>query len=540
MHDEHAKLEPSPEDEAPISSFRSPRNLLLAALALGLLFEILFDGHPIGISYVIWAAGCVAALLVMAYREDIKPSRPEIFLPIGILLLAALNFVRKEPLTSFLNTVVTLFLFAVWIHSFRKDRLIDYGWLDFTVAFIQVPVEGWVRPWPVASAGWRALVGERQARSSALAILRGILLALPIVIIFLGLLVSADLIFADYVEHALRWLDIEAIFRFARRAFVVFFSAMFFLGALVAALRDPGKHRLIGLEKPVIAPFLGFTEAAVILTSVNLIFIAFVGVQFAYLFGGEANITAAGYTYSEYARRGFGELTLLAFLSLGMIMTLGTWTKRDVRQKPWFDGLSAGLVGLMGVILVSALKRLLLYESAYGFTRLRTYTHVAIVWMGVMFVVFVVLLFMNRLRRFAPAAALGVIGFTLTLNLLNVDGFIVRQNVRRQSTTGEIDLQYLASLSSDAIPDLMSYARQAPSEVSDDLLPLLACRQAIFKERLDGLRWPSTHLSDLLANRAFDINRPLLEPYTVEHDRNGWSVEVDGEQVSCYPSRFWD
>ena len=53
---------------------------------------------------------------------------------------------------------------------------------------------------------------------------------------------------------------------------------------------------------------LGLIEVATLLISVDLLFLVFVWIQFAYLFGGQANITLEGYTYAEYARRGFFEL----------------------------------------------------------------------------------------------------------------------------------------------------------------------------------------------------------------------------------------
>ncbi|NIL99141.1 MAG: DUF4173 domain-containing protein, partial [Planctomycetales bacterium] len=141
----------------------------------------------------------------------------------------------------------------------------------------------------------------------------------------------------------------------------------------IAALRDPLKRKLIGVERALVAPFLGFTESAIVLGAVDLLFAAFVAIQFHYLFGGAANINAAGYTYSEYARRGFGELVATAFLTLGMIMVLGNWSRREGRRmRRWFNALSGILVGLVSVMLVSAFQRLLLYERAFGFTRLRT------------------------------------------------------------------------------------------------------------------------------------------------------------------------
>ncbi len=45
-----------------------------------------------------------------------------------------------------------------------------------------------------------------------------------------------------------------------------------------------------------------------LLGSINLLFAVFISVQFAYLFGGERNIAAQGFTFAEYAHRGFFEL----------------------------------------------------------------------------------------------------------------------------------------------------------------------------------------------------------------------------------------
>ena len=89
------------------------------------------------------------------------------------------------------------------------------------------------------------------------------------------------------------------------------------------------------------------------------------------------------------------------------------------------------MVLLVGVILVSAFQRLLLYEAAYGFSRLRMYTHVFMIWLGLLLAVVVVLDLLRRERLFPLAALLASLGFAATLALINVDGSIVRQNVAR-------------------------------------------------------------------------------------------------------------
>jgi len=539
------------------TSFRSPLLLALLALILGLLFEILFDGHPTGISFPIWTTACTLALLGMAWNERVQPAKPEYFLSIPIIILSIFTCVRLEPITGMLSMFITLLIFGVWIYAFRLGRVLEFRWVDFIVATIRTPLEslfGWL---PVAGVVIRQTIGARATRSKLAAVLRGLLLAIPIIYIFLWLLASADMIFADFVKDIFEWLDVERLTQILRRLIIVLFAAAFSLGAIVMSLRERVEH-IVGHEQKASTPILGFIEATVILVLINLLFGIFVFIQFTYLFGGDANITAAGYNYSEYARKGFFELTILAVLSLGLIIALGRETKREsISAKRWFNALSTCLVALMGVILISAIKRLLLYEDVYGFTRLRTYTHVAIIWMGVMFVVFLVMLYRERLRRFAPAAALGVLGFTLTLNLLNVDAFIVRQNVKRYTTTGEIgilqnssgregiriaklDLRYLFDLSYDAIPGLVDFVDDTQGDIRTELVSQLACEREKLDSRMQSLKWPSLHFSRLRAQRALEGISNLLDDYPVVHDRNSRLVEVNGEFEQCYRDFDWD
>jgi hypothetical protein len=277
-----------------------------------------------------------------------------------------------------------------------------------------------------------------------------------------------------------------------------------------------------------------------VLGAVDLLFASFVVVQFRYLFGGEFNITVAGYTYAEYARNGFGELVWVAFLSMGLIMALGYFGKRgESRQRGWFNGLSAGLVALLGVILVSAWQRLLLYEGAYGFTELRTYTHVFIPWLALHLVVFLFLLFRGNLRRFAPFAALGTLGFVVTLSLLNVDAFIVQQNVKRFALTEEIDLDYLKYLTDDAVPGLVQFTRTAPEGVREELLASLACRRAMQGDRLADLDWPSWHPSHARAMTLLD-GLEGIDAYTVEFEDWSWMVSGPGVEKDYCDYWFWD
>ena len=530
---------PEPCGPAPqLDTFRQPLRLTLVALAIGLLVEILFYSRPIGVSFPIWAVLVCAAALGMAWAEARRPARGSAWLVVPILTFAILAFVRLEPLTLFLNIVAVLCLFALWVRTFQTGRVMDFGWIDFAVATLWVPVEAVFRPWPVLAEANRRTFGDRATHSRLLAVARGLLLALPILVVLALLLTAADVIFADVLRRAFEWLDLEWLADLAWRAVVVLVCTVFFLGALVAALRDPGERKLIGEDKPVLAPFLGFTESAVVLIAVDLLFALFVFIQFRYLFGGQANITAAGYTYAEYARRGFGELVAVAFLTLGLILALGTLGRREsAGQRTGFNLLSALMVVLVGVILVSAFQRLMLYEQAYGFTRLRAYTHAAVLWIGVSFLLFLVLLFAGNLRAFAPAAVGTMLGFALTLNVLNVDDFIVRRNVERVRTGSDLDMVYLSNLSEDAVPALAALAGESPLALRLEILPRLACQLASLELRTAEGGWPSTHLSVLRARAALEPWKADLSGYRVDTDgpRYGWTVEdARGETLGCF------
>jgi hypothetical protein len=502
-------------------------------LCLGIAVEILFYGHPLGISVFIWAALCVAALLMAARYYGVQAARSSAWLAVPILFFAAMPFLRLEALSVLLSLVATVGLLLLWVRTFRVGDLFAFGWTDFALSWLLVPLEGWIAPWPVLGTLQQRMLSDRQGRAQAMALLRGVLLAFPILVLLIALLSGADIIFADRVEEALRWLDLERITEWIGRGTVILLSGLFSLGCLVLALRPLDYRRRAGEAGPLVRPFLGFPEATVVLSGVNLVFGLFVAIQFTYLFGGAANITAAGYTYAQYARRGFGELVAVSIISLGLIMALGTWARRETRPHSlWFNGLSGLLVAQMGVILASALQRLLLYENAYGFTRLRTYTHVAILWMAGLFLAILVLLLLGRLRRFVLVAAAAALGFTATLNLLNVDGFIVGRNAARLAQSGELDLSYLLQLSEDAVPALVELGRTAPAEVREALAPELTCWLA--QSELRQFSWPSAQLSRLRARAALLGMADQMAGHQVWKDReHGWMVEVEGEGQPC-------
>ena len=529
-------------DSAKLSAHpRTPLAIAGIALALGLAVEVLFHGHRIGISFPIWAALGFGAILLAARVEGVRPSPATLALIPAILFFAAVAAYRLEPMTVVLSMLATLLLFGLFVRTLMHGRLHRFGFIDFLLTWISVPLESIARPWPTLSVASRQVTGDRVARSRLTAVFRGLLLAFPVLVVFVALLATADLVFGDLVEDLLAWIDLERIIEYIGRTLVVLLTGVFFLGALVTALRARQPNELVGEERPVMRPFVGHIEWTVVLSAVVLVFAVFGAIQFRYLFGGEASITAAGYTYSEYARRGFGELVWAAALSLSLIFGLAHWGHRGGARQRWtFIGLSTALVLMLGVALASALQRLLLYERAFGFTRLRTYTHVFIFWLAALLIGFLVLLYLDRLRMFAPAAGAVALGFVATLSLVNVDGFISARNLDRYEASQDLDVYYLAQLTADANPTLARWVGETDAEVPTELNALLACEAGILGTELRSESWQSFHIGRQLAWSALAAIGSQLQGHSVWMDGMTWFVaDPDGEETICL-GRFVD
>jgi hypothetical protein len=492
--------------------FKHPNRFWILVLLLGWAFDFLFWGHAPGINFAIFVILTLTLGIILLSSEGFRPAVWTMALLAPVLFFAVMFFSRMEPFSVFLSVVLTLLLMAVFSVTYLGGRWILYALADYVVRAFRLIGSVLIAGAVFIFSKPDAVPGDSEVEhknnggkpsSRIWPIVRGILIAIPILAIFAALLSAADLVFAQRINSIVELFSLEKLPEYIFRGVYIIVVAYFLAGVLLYSAQKSRDETLYGLEKPLIPQFLGFTEAAIILGSVIALFAFFVVIQFQYFFGGQANINIEGYTYAEYARRGFGELVLVAFFSLLLFQGLSTVVKRDTpSRRRAFAALGVGLVALVFVMLLSAYYRLTLYEEAYGFSRLRTYTHVFIIWLALLLLAVVVLDLLQLQRTFAFAAILALIGFALSLTLLNVDAFIANHNVQRAVEGEELDAAYLASLSSDAVPALADwYNDPALSRtIHDEVGASLACINA--EPARTDTNWRSFNLSAWRADQA--------------------------------------
>ena len=251
---------------------------------------------------------------------------------------------------------------------------------------------------------------------------------------------------------------------------------------------------------------LGAIESATVLIAVDVLFGIFVILQLAYLFGGQDTLAATGLPYAQYARSGFFELVWVAVLAGGLLATVHAIA---ARRTVVLVAAGLALVGLTAVVLASALLRLRIYQDAYGWTELRFYVLAAIAWLAVGLAITAVLLARDRMRWLLHGLAMSAIGVLLLVNLVGPSRLIAEQNVARvldpslvpPDGRSGLDVSYARRLGDDAIPALVSALPALAGTDRSELRFVLERRQRELAEAL-ATGWPSWNLGREAARQA--------------------------------------
>jgi hypothetical protein len=487
-------------------------------LVLGFVgMTMFYDASVLGLNYALFVGllmGAVVGSGIYAGRMmTIRNMWP--FIP--ALFFAAMVVIRADDWLQFYNVVGSLTLSALALHYMGIRTPFD---LTSTGEQFSAAVTASARSlldMPLmtifaASHNFRGERGDDDNRHRTVAVVRGLVITVPILGLFAVLLGSADAVFANYLS-GLDWIFTLNVDEAIGRIFVTGIFSWFAVGAITYGVaRD---WRAVDAESPDAAakqddepPSEGGTtdlpdtpkkrhvpkifrlsmiEGGMLLGSVNLLFGVFVLVQFVYLFGGLQNIGVDGLSYAEYARRGFFELVTVAVLTMALILWADRFIIREGKQEnTLFRTLSIVVIALVGVMLLSAARRMMLYTDEFGLTKLRLWTSLFMGWLAVLFVVLVAGLFRLRTNIFSFGLVVVAIGFFVTLNLMNADARIAAHNINRALEGGEdLDHCYFTDLSADAVPVIVQAYRESGNEQLGVLLAQMEGLQASYESRAD-------------------------------------------------------
>lgn len=473
---------------------RIARRAVASALIAGAVADTLFDRAALGINVPLATAAVLA--LVTWFGSGPRPAdRLDLWLP-ALAMAASLGpALRTDPTVVTLDLVLVITATAAWSFAVsgvavtRRTATAAAGlgaWAAVAVATGLV--------WLLARAGADGFLAHRSRNLGRLApIVRGALVAIPIVAGFSLLLTSADAVFGRALDEALHIpFDLDDV---ARRGIFSILAAALVAGPLALAAgmareataprrpATPGESLGQGEEPRPSLPArrTGATETLVILVAVDVLFALFAAVQVVYLFGGADTLAAVGMSFSDYARQGYFQL--VGVVGLAGLLLLGA--HEVMGRTRAFLVAALALLALTSVILASAAFRLGLYQGAYGWTELRFFVAASIVWLAACVALAVLLLAGNRMRWLPHGLAISATVVTLLVSALGPQAFVMDQNLARvldpslvaPGGHAGLDLDYGMTLGDDAIPGLITALGIIPAQERSALLSQLRLRR---------------------------------------------------------------
>lgn len=440
---------PEPKIQLPYRSPIAVWSAGLAAAALGTW--IMYDGMP-GVNWVIWTLAAAVGLLAFI-RSGFSFDSPVTWLSIlAVVIAGGASITADELLHGLICLSVILLLAVAMLLSVdpRVERIkAGYVILAAPIAFVLALAESLRR-----TAEALQLVRSPKVR----AIVRGIAITMPIVLVFALLLATADPTFALWRDTI---HDLIADWAFIPRT--IFFFGMLALALGAFGYADRGLVAAAPSTIPPIASsdrdtrrWLGSTERLILMGGVALLFWIFLAVQLSYFFGNLPSVAGSGMTFAEYARRGFGELSVVASFTAILIIVAERYGKIDERQR-LLRTITLLVIVAVYLLLVSAFHRVSLYEEAYGYTTARLYAQAYMIVVAISLVALVreVMTTFELPRLFLRAWMTAALTFVVLI-YWNHQAWIANRNIDLYASTGKLDTVYLTrDLSADAIPTIV-------------------------------------------------------------------------------------
>lgn len=465
------------------------------AIAFGLVVDLATDGPP-GMGVLLAAsAAAIGAIHVSRPRAEAIA-----FLLAGSVLVS-FTVVRASPVLAALDVLAGIGMFALAGAFAREGTVLRTGVRAYVVRTL-----GWAWAIPATAALFlRPLARLLPGRRSPLVISRALLIALPAGLAFAFLLASADAVFAKLLTAPLEHLPFGEL---PRHVLVVAAACVAFS---TLAVRSSVPFEPVRSTRPIDGGRLRTADWTSLLVTVDAVFALFVGVQVFTFFGGRGYVLAVtGRTFAEYARSGFWQM-LAATTLTGLVIAVAWIGGRPVTGRPRrrFVVLSAVLIVLSLVVLVSAFQRLVLYETEFGYTWPRLLPHAGILLTAALLGCGLVAILIGR-TSWLPTAALGLgLLALLGLNLLDPEAFIAERNIARVARGHELDTRELSSLSADAVPAIVQALGELDPAIRGPIEHDLACERAELREGVERFGWTSFNFArDIALERLNPLRLP--------------------------------
>lgn len=417
------------------------KKIILGSFAFVGLFNILFYPTVLGIGIGLLFFFFHLYLFVVRSKEATHV-RFALLLSIISILFATLIGVIANGVVQTLDLLLAIFLSFVAGYFYKKETPFPFTIFSFLLAPLRVLVASSISINNFFSSHKLKKSSEKYTAMYN-AIFRGVIIAVPILFILFFLLSSADPIFHTITSSISFSLSTQFVI-----SLVLFFVCFVWgITRVKDALGSEQKAKLFTIsgEKLVV-------ESLIVTLSAATLFAVFLVIQLRYLFlqVPETELYQLGInaqTYSEYVRQGFFELLIAATIASSILAFVLQYLHRLITQHKLYVKIGMLFLTLeTELLLLSAGKRLYLYEQAHGLTRSRFFGIVFLFWLSfILMLLFIAIVKKIDKKYFFTALLAITISAFVASNSIPVDALIATKY--QPTINHEIDYGYIMGLS---------------------------------------------------------------------------------------------
>ena len=413
-------------------------------LLLCILNSILLYDQSLGINVVLFTIPFLVFLLIYLKINNLIKNKKGLLFMIPILILSGVSAFYNNIFILLNILVLPILYILLFVYTINPTyNIIDL--LKKVLLYIFLPIGKIGNLFRVVTNGMREKV---RLNDNTKKFLKALLIVVPITLLVLWLLASADMVFGNYFSNIFKVFNYIPTNNIFGRVVGILLLFTYTGSVLIYSIK-PEKTETKRKN-------LDYYTIRLLLTVLNVIYIVFDIIQIRSLLLHHVGNTI---TYAEYARQGFFQLMFISLINL-IIILLSKSTKETKYNKI----MSVSMVFLTLIIIASSFIRMYLYESAYGYTILRLGVYIILITEVLLLIPTIIYIFNPKFKILRSYLYIVIFVYTF-INLFSIERIITENNIKRYYKKNDIDIEYLKNYNYDNIPQLYELFNKCEDEV---------------------------------------------------------------------------
>lgn len=508
-------------------NFKKKDKVFMGLFTLSALLIVFFGlfGMSIGLTASIWI---LAGITFFYLKDNGNVSVLTISSFAGTFISSlSFTFYGANGNNAFLSGLMTLACYIVFAISFGNDTIFDDigGVLKFL--FISV-----ISPFVNVTLPLKGMVSkDSEKRKNIIQILAAVLVAIPILCVIIPLLMNSDAAFDGLMSYVAETIGITIL-----KLILTVIISVLLMSFIVTNRYDiyDEKSGYYGKSGKIFKQAFTVT----LLSLISVVYLAYLFSQLAYFVNAFKGLLPDGFTFADYARRGFFETETVAFINTCLIALLMWLTKR--KENNSLPGTVKALMTFISAFSVffiaTAIAKMVMYIKTYGLTELRLFTSVFMLATVAFIVSMLVKIYKVDANTVKYAIAFSLVIFSL-LSAVGLERTVASYNVNAY-TKGwhkEIDIDYLYYLGESSMPYLEKLAN-SNMDVSNEAIKNI---EDYFYSEYNFENKNFVVENSVIKAHYHKDHRFNLDDYKISKMYENLKLKFDPKRDFNYTDRFW-